>query len=1358
MMTRYLAAVIKGILLLAVLLVPEREAWAIPFRFIHYGIEDKMPSSTVWSIAQDGDGFLWFGTDNGLCRFDGYLFKTYQHTPGDSTSLADNYIYAQKVDRRGRHWIGSSAGVSLYDAERECFRPFRKRTIEGHAITSTVVHIIEDSRGNLWFATRQQGAFRYDPVEDHLQQYSALPGPAGPLLSNSISYLFEDSRGHVWLIHNHFNSRFNYYDPVSKQVKMYTFDFRDVPGAPEANSISIHCMLEDDAGNLWIGTWNNGLCRLNPENGQAELFLSPHDGQGAVHIHSLLLYTPDILLAGSDNGMHAFNLRTHEAQFITSTEFKDNSLSSQFVYPLFLDKEGGLWIGTYYGGINYASPRRGMFEGYQHSKYRNSVAGNIISCFAEDKEGNIWIGTDDGGVSRFNPRTHHFTNYLPEKGKNSLAYHNIHAFLAEGDRLWIGTYTAGLDRLDLRTGHFTHYDASRKKRDAIADNSVYALCRDSRGELWIGSMTGIYRYDETIDGFQLQKEVEATIVRILEDRRGRLWFASQGNGLYRYEQTEGHWSHFRQTRNRPGTLPTNQILSLETDAEGNLWIGTDRGLLRWDDTRECFLAIPLQTPSNVISSITAEGDRLWLGTLNGLVLYHPKALSQRIFYRNDGLQDDQFNGGSLLASDGKLYFGTVNGFNVIDPETLVSNSCIPPVRLTGLQVFNREVPIDPKGILPRSITKATRIDLSYRENVVSIEYAALSFCVPGKNQYKYKLAGFDREWNLVGNQRKATYTNLPAGRYTFYVTGSNNDGTWNEAGASLEIVVHPPFWRTPFAYFLYVACIAGLFFYLLRFSKRRTEERHREKIRELRAEKDREIQAAKINFFTLIAHEIRTPVSLIIGPLEKIMGEITTLPPAMQSDLKVINRNSCRLLHLVNQLLDFRKAEQGLFVVRFTRQDTGELIRNAYDRFKPLVEQKGISFELLPAPGSDMQADVDGEAVTKIISNLLTNASKYARSRIEVRYAADMHRITFSVTDDGCGISPEEQQRIFQPFYQTAGSHKPGTGIGLSLVKLLVDAHHGMIDVESRLGAYSTFTVTLPKTQPGTAPAETQKSDLPLLPEREPAEEATTDRETPAEKEEKASEKRPRLLIVEDNADMRDFLRGSFAGQYETCTATNGEEGLARLKEQGADLIISDVMMPVMDGIAFCHAVKSDILFSHIPFLLLTAKTDADSKVNGIRSGADAYVEKPFSLRVLKAQIGNLLESRKALRKKYSESPFSPIGSIAGNQQDERFLTRIKDIVEKNASNPEFNIDKLAEQLNISRSGLFAKIKTLAGMTPNELIQVVRLKKAAELLTEEKYRINEICYLVGFNNPSYFSKCFQKQFGVSPKDFMSTKH
>jgi ligand-binding sensor domain-containing protein/signal transduction histidine kinase/DNA-binding response OmpR family regulator len=1328
-------------LLLVVSLTPVAAA-PDTFRFTHYNVSNGLASNTVNAIAADGKGFLWIGGDNGLQRFDGATFKTYPIQAGDSATLGCNYIYSLYEDHTGKLWIGTAAGVYLYLPEEERFRRLDLRSREGVEINSHITALSGDSHGNIWIASLAQGVFSYQTHTHSLLHYCVEAAEENYALpDNQICFLYVEKDGTVWA-----SSR-------KKGIPLHCLapgSARFLPCLSEAGSLNfpVYAMAEMD-GFLWLGSFQDGLYRLHKPTGALRRFLVPEAGAGANHIHSLLAEDNARLFVGSDDGLHSLDVRSGA---YTLTE-RSGGLSDKFIYPIYRDREGGLWIGTYYGGVNYSPPRKGEIEGYMHSPHANSVRGNIISCFCEDPDGNIWIGSDDGGLSHFNTTTKQFTNYLPAEATQGLSYHNIHALYMENNQLWIGTYTGGLNRLDLKTMRFKYYDHAANDEYSLDNSSVYSIYKDGNGCLWIGTMLGLLCYDREHDRFLRIKHTGYTTVDIAGDTQGTLWFATKGGGLYRYAPDTRQWTHFLHREDTETSIPSNEVNCLYPDKNNRLWIGTDRGLCAYDEATGNFVRMPLNTPSSYICSIMEDNGYLWLTTANGLVRYQPEDHSRRILTQSDGLQSNQFMpSAALQASSGKMYIGSVNGFNVITPRSISQNRYVPPVYITNLQLFNKNESVSACGVLQRSIEYTETIVLSYKQNMFSLEFASLSYSMPSKNQYMYRLEGFDKDWNKVNNQRKATYTNLPAGRYLFRVIASNDDDVWNTKGASLVIVVKPPIWRSLWAYIFYLSLALGTTGLLLYKNRKRIERKHQRKMQQLHVEKEKEIHQARMKFFTFIAHEIRTPLSLIIGPLEKITENSHSLPETLRSDLNVIERNSRRLNTLVNQLLDFQKAEQGAFTIHLVCVNMYELLYSMYLRFKPLVEQNGIGFELNIADRF-MKASVDVEALTKIVSNLLSNALKYARNTLTLSSRIENHHLYIEVADDGCGIPEEEQKKIFAPFYQIADNNPGGTGIGLSLVKLLVDAHHGMVEVVSDLGKGSVFVVTLPVTPATAEECAANQLDRAVKEAVPPPGESLLQSVASVEKDEEDTPHHPILLIVEDNSEMGDFLYQTFKNEYAILPAKHGKEGLECLKNKTVDLIISDVMMPVMDGIFFTQEVRKNILCSHIPIILLTAKTDNASKVAGIKAGADIYVEKPFSPHVLKAQIESLLASRQVLCRKFSEMPFIPLNSIAGNKADELFLSKMNEIIERNISNINFTIDALASQLCVSRSALFLKIKKQTDMTPNDLIRLIRLKKAAELLMSNNYRVNEICYRVGFTHPSYFSKCFQKQFGILPKDF-----
>lgn len=1296
------------------------------FRFRHFTVGDGLLSNSVRAIAQDSKGFIWFGTDEGLNRYDGISIKDYLFEVKDGKSSYISKLY----DAFGALWIGTEAGLYRYDYLSSQFQYIDIQTFNGIGISSTIYSIVEDKDENLWISTLGQGVFKYNPSKQLLEQY--------PLQEHemSIPTLMVDSENQIWVVLNNV-------DDVLYRLNKATNRFEIFPlhhSQPDMQSGSL-AMYEGTEGYFWLGTWDDGLHKVDPYTGQVSVYLHPSQTDGSMHIHSIMEYAPHQLLIGSDDGLLLFNTITQQHYLYQEEEINPQSLSNRFVYPLVKDREGGVWIGTFYGGVNYIYPSSGQFESYTSSEYYNSVGGSIISAFCEDQQGRIWIGSDDGGLSCFTPKEKSFVRYPSGEGAKMLSYHNVHALCVDDDKLWVGTYTGGINVLDMKNGHVKVYSSDNRHAN-LDDESAYSIYKDIAGDIWVGTMQGINLYNRTTDSFIRMQEVGVTTLDIDQDRQGLYWFCTQGRGIYQYNSATGTWKNYTYA-NDEHALCSDHANCILVAEDGSLWAGTSKGLCRYNASADTFEIIPLDIPNQNICGIVEEEHILWLTTSKGIVRYTPGAPTE-LFMKNDGLLSDQFIPNAILkASDGKIYAGTANGFNAFFPHSIKTNKVVPPVYITGLEIFNRPIPVGDER-LPRDLHEMQRIDLSHTDNVFSISFASLSYCMPEKNQYAYTLDGFDKGWNYVTNQHRATYTNLPAGRYTFRVKGTNNHGLWSADEARLEVVIHPPFYLTLPFQLCYLLLICLLVFYAVRLFLKRAEKKHTREISQLNANKEKEVHDAKIQFFTMIAHEIRTPVSLIIGPLEKILS--MPLSSTIANDLNIINSNANRLLYLVNQLLDFRKIEQGGMKMKFAPQNLCDLIEAVCKRFEPTITNKDAHL-LVDYPDRDFVAIIDGEAVTKLISNLLTNASKYTKDevRLSCHTMPEQNTFVIRVSDNGIGISPEEKKKIFKPFYQ-AMDNKPGTGIGLSIVKNVVELHNGTIEVESEVGKGTSFVVTLPACQPDAAlQTETNVLNNPVLPgdilvETLSPIKPTTDKQT--------------MLVVDDNEEMLNFLAGCFGGKYNVLTAVDGLQALELLKSNEVALIVSDWMMPRMDGVEFCRAVRADSLISHIPFILLTAKTDLNSKVSGMDCGADAYIEKPFSVQYLKACIKNLIDLRIMLRQRFTHMPMVPLNSVAVNTVDDDFLRRMNAIIEDNFSNPELNVDFLASELCISRSGLFVKIKQLVNVTPGELIQLVRLKKAAALLAERRYKISEVCYMVGFSNPSYFSKCFQKQFGMRPGEFV----
>lgn len=1276
-------------------------------------MEDGLPTNCVRSVVQDKYGFIWFGTDNGLCRYDGYTVRTYVNTQMGF----DQYVSALDTMDDGM-LVGTNKGAFIFYFRTEQFHSLDKQ------ITAEVKSFAMDAEGDIWVATRGSGAFCHNR-RSHTTKHYPFTQTKGKL-----DCIFVDGNNQVWAISNSLNAGIFHLNKAKNAFEL----FRTKTEKP----LSGMAMLQDPKGKLLIGTWDDGLMRISGD-GSAEQLLNPKLTGVGLHIHSLAMKSQTELLIGCDEGMVSYDLLQNTWKLYARTSSTVQTTNDRFIYGITCDNEGGVWMGSFYNGVNYISPIGERFATYTSD---NGLHGSVVSRFAEDDNHRVWVATDDGGLNCFDITTHTLIDY---PGKSGMKNYNVHGLLAENSHLWVGTYGDGVILLDTRTGTKTIYQLDNAKDFS----SCYAFFRDSKGRLWAASMDKVNLFDEKANCFKPVKNFNALTTDIDEDRKGNVWFATQGGGLWCYGATRGEWKQFLALDNDTTSLPSTHVNCLRMHDNGTMYVATSNGLCVYQPKTQNFQRIHFDMEGQDFRSIFFNQDEMWL-TSSRDIIRRVEGERLRLFNIHDGLLSSQFQpNAGLMASDGCILFGSAKGFHAFYPYQIKINQSAPHVFITDVDLFDKTIEVG-SSRLPESLSHTKQLNLYYGDNMFTISFAALSFISPEKNQYAYRLEGFDKDWFYSGDEHKATYTNIPAGTYTFLVRATNNDGTWSTQEAKLRIVVHPPFWWSWPAKLFYLVLIGFLIYLYTQLRLRREKRHHQREIQRLEEKKEQEIRDARLSFFTMIAHEIRTPVTLIIGPLETLkaewerVGATVKSGEAMTHTLDVIDRNAQRLLNLVNQLLDFNKVQQQGLQMHFKVQNIARMMHAVAERFEPTLRQNGATF-VVDYPDENFTAVIDNEAITKVISNLMTNATKYTKDHVHLSCTVlDKEEFRIEVEDNGIGIAEDEIGNIFHPFYQ-ARDNKPGTGIGLNIVKNLVTAHHGQVTVSSEVGKGSTFTVTLPIMQPDVEIGE-NKGILPVS----DVEETMTSQENSAEQQDDG---KATMLIVEDDDDMRNFIVAHFNGKYHLATAENGIEALKQLKTHNVTLIVSDWMMPEMDGATLCRRVRSNQETSHIPFIMLTAKTDNDSKAEGMNCGADVYIEKPFSMKYLEACIRNTIEMRRLLQSKFSHTPLEPITEIATTPIDNDFLVKMNRLIEDNLDNADLNVTFLAEQLGVSRSSLFAKIKGLADVTPNEMIQLVRLKKAARLLQEQKYRVNEVAYMVGFSSPSYFSKCFAKQFGVKPTKF-----
>lgn len=1327
-------------------------AGAQQIQFRNYTVSDGLSSNTVWTIAQDQQGYMWFGTKEGLTRFDGNQYKSFKFDKRKPASLGNNFI--RKIFRYDdkTFWIGTEEGIYQLDLQQETFALLE---VLGRAF---VHDILRDRDGMIWIATNNQGLYRYHPGSKQLSHFRPDKDKPGSLSAYMVRALETDRAGNLWVGTvlgldklERGGSRFRHYQADGR------------PGSLSANNVlEVYADLE---GTLWVGTVAGGLNRYHPETDSFSHFMK--GGPNSLNdniVRSLHQPRPGLLYIGTEKGLNVLDLKRQQFRAYSNKNNDPFSISDDAVYSIFEDREGGIWLGTYFGGVNYFHRQGSPFELFYPTGEKNSLAGNAVSAFLQDDANHLWIGMEDGGLTYFNTQTKTFRNYPFEARQDKLSYHNIHALYKDkSGNIWIGTYTGGLNVFNPRTGKIRKYAHNPADTTSLSNHTIYSIYEDRAGTIWVGTVSGLNRYNPGQDNFTRIKPMklgQSCIYDIYDDQAGYLWVATYNNGLIVQDKKTRRWRQFTAT-GKPQALSTNKVITIFSDRQNNIWLGTDGGGLHlFDRKTNSFRVFDEQqgiTSSVIYGILEDKRGHLWLSTNNGLIDFDPKTRKSRPYGKFDNLQSQQFNYKAYLkAADGKFYFGGINGFNAFNPDSLKNIPSRNTISFTNLQLFNKDVPLRADNSpLTKTINHTRHLTLGPDQSVVSLEYAALSFLAPRKIRYAYKMEGFDSEWNYVGKQRKATYTNLPAGDYVFKVKATDNNGNWNTRPATLRVTVLPPFYQTPLAYTLYVLLFAGGLVAFREISLRQARKRHQIKMERQKNKKEREFYKQKIEFFTAMAHEVRTPLSLITAPLEKLIGSGQG-GEEVQRQLAIMEENGNRLLNLVNQLLDFRRIETKLYEIHTESVELVSLAQSLHSRFSAISYQKGFRFDLHTSL-QQLQVEADPEALTKILSNLLINAFKFTRTQVTlslhgpVREASGQEFFSFSVEDDGIGIPKAQLAHIFRKFFTiTSGKHQysnlGGTGIGLALAKALSEKHGGRLQVESLEGSKTTFTVFIPfKPCPLAAKAPEQ---LPEAGEENPAQEEFQGAETD----------KPTILLVEDDSSLLAFLyQGLEAEGYRIVSAGNGVEALKLLETETVDLILSDVMMPEMDGMELCRQVKTNINYSHMPLVLLTAKANSEAEIEGLESGADFYIPKPFKWRHVLVVIKNLLESRSRLKVKFSQQPFADTTTLTSNSRDKKFLEKVVQIIEDRLMDPKLSVEELGRELAMSRSSLHKKLKAMTGQVPNEFIRLVRLKKAANLLVLKEYNVSEIGYMVGFNSHSYFSKCFFQQFNLTPSEF-AEKH
>jgi signal transduction histidine kinase/ligand-binding sensor domain-containing protein/DNA-binding response OmpR family regulator len=1349
-------------------------------KFTSLSTKDGLSSNIVRTILKDQFGLLWFGTDDGLDKFDGSHVKIYRHKKGDSTSLQSNEILSLHEDKKGNLWVGTSGGsVSLYDRKKDVFINFPAGP-GPNAISHNVIRdICSDYLGNIWII-HFGGVDILDPVTKKNQPLTLRKNiPASTPYANGMC-AFEDSKHRMWI---GTTGGLFLYTAKTRTVSEYLYSKDDPQSLPDW---TVNDITEDKDGNIWIAT-NGGLSLLKKDESRFINFSKNTVPQLSTNLIYSVAADNGQLWLGTNAGLEILDNKTLKTKKFSTNSRDIYSLTAKEVLKVYIDNEGICWLGMFRGGVNKFDKNLNLFNFIKHNPFDGQgLNASIVSAFVEDNKGNVFVGTDGGGLSLFNTNTKLFTHLTIKSKRTDFADRLTILSMAMNNhnQLMIGTYSDGLFLFDPVTKNYQQWLKGNTSTD-LNSSDIFCIKKDRSGQMWVGTngdgVNVLDHNNKVIVKYtpypkfpnDILLPLNGYIRDIEEDDDGNIWIATHGGGIAFLQPSTGKFTVYNSWSSK---LPNDKILSLLKDRQGNIWAGTSgSGLVIFKKGTRAFdfISETDKLENNTIYTILEDQQGLiWVSTNKGIssIDYNTRGINNYNYH--NGVQNNNFvqKAGIKLLS-GEIFFGGLEGINYFNPRYLRKNNNIPAVLITDLRIANQSVIPSEDGAITEHISIAKEIHLDYKQNF-ALSFVGLNFTSPEQNKYAYKLQGFDGDWNYVGNATSASYTNLDPGEYTFRVKASNNNGVWNDTGAAIKIFVHPPFWRKTYAYLLYVILLISLLLFLRyrsikklkkEFAARQLKSQLEQEKKE--AEKIHELDMLKIKFLTNLSHEFRTPISLILGPVETLIGNQNNSPLLLQ--LNMIKRNGKRLLNLVNQLLDFRKMEEQELTLQSKDGELVSFVKEVFDSFQDLAERKKIGF-FFSSNTNSFYTVFDHDKIERILFNLLSNAFKFTHQDgvinveiIEQRQTSDADNNTWfciKVKDTGIGIPNDKRDAIFERFFQhttVASILNQGSGIGLSITKEFIKMHGGTITVDSELEKGSTFTLLLPfkkLSTPATPALEEQviaaappQEELLQLPE-EIEEITTTDN--------KPTTVLPSILLVEDNDDFRLYLKENLQSRYKVYEAANGLEGWQKALSVHPKLIVSDIGMPHMDGIEFCKKIKADKRTSHIPVILLTAYTGERNQIQGLKTGANDYITKPFNFEVLTAKIKNQLILNDTLKNTYSKQVEILSPKLDVESSSEILIHKIVQYVEENLTDTQLSVENLSRHLGMSRSTLYSKLLEFTGETPIEYIRSVKLNKAAQLLERSDMNIAEIAYTVGFATPNYFAKAFKLKFNMLPSEYM----
>lgn len=1357
-------------------------AQAPKLKFKHISIEQGLSNSTVETIYQDKKGFIWFGTRDGLNRYDGNQMIVYRYNAKDSNSISDNFIRSICEDRNHNLWVGTINGLNRFNPTSNQFTRYKQNALNPKSLSNNFVTSIEqDKKGDLWIGTWGGGLNLFLPKENCFSHFRHANNKTKSLGSDKISFLFEDTQANLWVATENGLNLFNQDGQSFKQ-------FPQLENNNQAKSNNnLLTIQEDRMGNLLLGTEDNGLLVFNPQNGSSKQYR--HNDKDASSLASnqvrsiMVDEKKNVWIGGINGGLDLFN--EENATFFHYQNEPENlsSLSQRTVSAVYGDNQGNMWVGTHRGGVNLYCPNIDKFSLYRQLSLSNSLSYNDVRSFCEDKNGDIWIGTDGGGLNLLDRQKNLLTHYKYDPfNTNSLSSNAVLGTTKDRENnIWVATWGGGLCLFNRSMGTFSRFVTDATNPHAISSNYVQQVFEDSKNNLWVATYYGglnlldrkTKQFTHIVSGLDNNTQLQGNnIVSLNEDKAGNIWIGTDDGGLNCYQPNTKRTTHFF---NKAEKMPDLRVIF--KDSKNRLWIGQTGLYLYNIKTAQFSLFTDVAGLSTEFIKGMAEDEmgNFWISTSNGLTQFNPESKSFKKYNVADGLQGLEFEAGAFLKTkDGEMFFGGTNGFNAFYPENIKINHFVPPIYITDFNLFNKKVLTGAdNGLLANDISVTKEITLAYNQSTFSFGFAALNYTALENNKYAYKLENWDKDWNYPDNERRASYINVSPGKYLFRVKGANNDGVWNEQGASLIIHITPPFWDTWwFRTLVALIVVTGLMFFLI--FRRKLE------LQKLNEEKRDEIHQAQLQFFTNISHEFRTPLTLILGPLEQLQKE--NPQPTFTHYYNVMHRNATRLMNLINELMDFRKSEHGMLKLNVMPGRLDLFLHEIAEEFSELALHTKIKFSVNTHAGIE-DTWFDRQVLEKIVINLIGNSFKYTSEQpiinVDVLESLEHFKPSFKnelilkngflakrtvylrVADNGIGISKRSIENLFERYYKITDTHL-GSGIGLAFVKSLTKLHKGDIYVYSERDQGTEIIIAIPVDKNDYTASEKWVQENKKGGTRLESIHAKYEYTSAVVEKEMAEElsdvddtlNKPHILLVDDNEELRTFLRECLSSSYHITEASDGFEGLALAKEEFPDLIISDVMMPKMDGIAFCKRIKDDIETSHIPFFMLTAKNALEARIEGTASGADFYFTKPLSIELLTLTIKNTLLQKQKLKERYLIDIHADAKDLVHSAKDKGFLNDLITIIEAQLDNPEMDVDYICSQMGMSKTKLYQKIKRLSGQSIGEFVRTVRFKKAAQLMTHQDVSLIDVMYSVGIQTQSYFTKAFKKEFGKTPTQFL----